>query len=74
MYVYSELDDLRKEAPDGFYVIPPEEEERVQVIICGDPKSQTDWFAIFPDPRTRLRNEATLAKIVEERMRTINPP
>ena len=70
MYDPSELDELRKMAPRGFYVVPPEEEERVQVIVVGDVKKSVtkDWFAIFPDSRSRTKFENVLMGIVEQRL------
>lgn len=70
MYCYSELDELRKMSPLGFYVIPSEEEERVQVIVVGDVKKSVtrDWFAIFPDSRNRTKFENVLMGIVEQRL------
>ncbi len=70
MYDFDELDDLRKMAPRGFYVIPSETEERVQVIVVGNVKQSVtkDWFAIFPDSRSRDKYERVLMGIVEQRL------
>jgi hypothetical protein len=73
MYDFKELDELRKMAPAGLYVVPAEEEQRCQVIVVGNVRKSVtkDWFAIFPDPRSRAQYEATLMKIVEERLQAL---
>lgn len=70
MYDFSELDDLRKMAPSGSYVIPSKEGERCQVIVVGDVKKSVvkDWFAIFPNSKSREKFEHTLMGIVEQRL------
>jgi len=66
----SELDELRKMAPKGFYTLPRGEEERVQVVVVGDVRKSItkDWFAIFPNSLSRFKFEHTLLKIVEQRL------
>lgn len=73
MYDLSELDDLRKMTPSGFYTIPPKE-EKVPVIVIGDVKKSVskDWFAIFPDSCSRAKFESSLMEIVEQRLMMVN--
>ena len=67
---FSKLEELRKMAPPGNFIVPLELYTDCKVMVMGNVRESVtrDWFAIFPDSSQRKAYERALISIVEGKL------